>query len=516
MSNHAFHPLSIRAIRQAFICLALFITFNPWAGYFHSNTRPADNTHNPPLTNSSSDSAVGNWMILPPLAKNPASGNVNIISSFPQLIDQPYSLDEWFQQSRITPRDPTSMMAFGYSVAIDSDTVVVGAYWHHHGTVYGVGSAYVFVKPTAGWPFLTQVAKLTASDGAFHDQFGWCVDVSGNTIVVGANNDDNSGFTSNGSVYVFVKPGSGWTDMTETAKLIASDAADSDEFGRRVSISGDTIAVGVPNDDIGTNVWQGSVYVFTKPAGGWINSTETAKLTASDGVAGDHLGAALAISGNTIVAGAYVHDHGQGLGEGQAYIFYQSGGWVSSTENARLTASQSFSHDYFGWSAAIDGDLVVVGAPGDYSWDGLGVPSVFVYLKPVGGWNGDLTEQAVLTASDGIFSDDFARSIDVSGDYIVAGAPMDDVGSQPDQGSAYVYSKPIAGWANMAETDKLTARDGVAGDFFGNSVSISGSTIVAGAHKNDITASNDDIGSAYIFDPQPVIVNQFFLPIAVR
>ncbi|GIW41370.1 MAG: hypothetical protein KatS3mg076_1947 [Candidatus Binatia bacterium] len=153
-------------------------------------------------------------------------------------------------------------------------------------------------------PFVRQ-AELTASDGAAGDFFGYSVALDGDTMVVGARFDDIGANTHQGSAYVFVKPGTGWVDMTETAKLTASDGAAGDEFGRSVAISGDTAVVGAPG--------KGSAYVFVEPATGWAgNLTETAKLTASDGVGGF----SVAIDSDTVVVGAPGYESG-----GSAYVF---------------------------------------------------------------------------------------------------------------------------------------------------------------------------------------------------
>ncbi len=144
------------------------------------------------------------------------------------------------------------------------------------------------------------VGQLTASDGATGDDFGVSVSISGNTVVVGAPTADNS----LGAAYLFTEPASGWANLTQVAKLTASDAAVNDFFGGSVSISGNTVVVGACNATIGANGGQGASYVFTEPASGWTNMTQTAKLTASDGRANDEFGASVSISGNTLVVGA--------------------------------------------------------------------------------------------------------------------------------------------------------------------------------------------------------------------
>jgi len=141
-------------------------------------------------------------------------------------------------------------------VSISGDTTIVGA----KGDDSSSGSAYVFVKPAGGWTNSFQTAKLTALDAAAFDQFGRSVSISGDTAIVGAFGDDDAGSFS-GSAYVFVKPARGWTNSFQTAKLTASDAAASDLFGNSVAVSGDTVVVGSPrDDDVPQN--SGSAYVF--------------------------------------------------------------------------------------------------------------------------------------------------------------------------------------------------------------------------------------------------------------
>ncbi|MCP4373696.1 MAG: hypothetical protein GY797_37185, partial [Deltaproteobacteria bacterium] len=124
---------------------------------------------------------------------------------------------------------------------------------------------------------MTQTAKLTASDGAAGDNFGRSVAISGDTVVAGATGEDDSG-SSSGAAYVFVKPGSGWADMTQAAKLTASDGAAGERLGLSVAVSGDTVVAGALGDDDNGND-SGSAYVFVKPGSGWADMTQTAKLT---------------------------------------------------------------------------------------------------------------------------------------------------------------------------------------------------------------------------------------------
>ena len=217
-----------------------------------------------------------------------------------------------------------------------------------------------------------------------------------------------------------------------------------------MGISGDTVVVGVAlDDDAGSN--SGSAYVFTRSSGAW---TEQQKLTASDGAGNDRFGISVAISGDTVVAGAY-QDSDAGNSSGSAYVFTRSGGaW---TKQQKLTASDGAAADFFGFSVAISGDTVVAGAYQD-SDAGNSSGSAYVFTRSGGAW----TEQQNLTASDAAAFDNFGYSVAISGDSVVAGARNDeDKGS--NSGSAYVFTRSGGAWSEQA---KLTASDGASGDSF--------------------------------------------------
>ena len=521
MSAHLFSSPFFNSITRLSLCLVLLVAFGQVPVVPRSPSPVQGNGADLAPQQSVAGLALSDWRAIlrvmqdaeAPSAWSSPPGAAPLPGGWAPGSLQSLAFDQWTQHVRISPADANPSLAFGYSVAIDGDTLVVGAYWDHH-LETGGGSAYVFIKPAAGWSAVTQAAKLYPSDPGFHEYFGWSVAISGDTIVVGCPYDSTPyGASSHGSAYVFVRPDAGWAgELTETAKLLASDKATSDQFARKVAIDGNVIVIGVPFDDVGANDDQGSAYVFTRPGSGWANATETAKLTASNGVAGNMFGAAVAISGSTVAVGAYGRNNGLGVGEGMVYIFGASGDWVSGTENARLTASDAADHEYFGWSVGIDGDLVVVGAPGEGTFDHSGEEAAYIFVRPVAGWAGDLTENAMLTASDGAIDDDFGDTIAVDGDVVVVGAPLDDVGSQVKQGSAYVFKKPAGSWANSTETDKLVAADGVNSDEFGTSVSVSGTTIVAGAPRDNVVTTGDHIGSAYIYGSLKYI----YLPVTLR
>jgi len=376
----------------------------------------------------------------------------------------------WPQQAKLIAPDGTAYDSFGSSVSISGDYAIVGAYNDD-----GSGSAYIFKYDGTTW---IQQKKLTALDGAAGDNFGWSVSISGDYAIVGADGDDDKGDAS-GSAYIFKRYGSTWSQQ---AKLTPSDGAAGDYFGLSVSISGDYAIVGVPNNDA-KGADSGSGYIFKYDGTNW---SQQAKLTASDGAAGDDFGYSVSISGDYAIVGAYWDDD-KGNGSGSAYIFKRDG--TNWSEQQKLTASDGAGNDNFGYSVSISGDYAIVGAWGDDD-KGNGSGSGYIFKRDGTNWS----EQQKLTASDGAASDLFGISVSTSGDYAIVGACGDnDLGSL--SGSAYIFKYDGTIWSQQ---EKITASDGAAGDWFGYSVSMSGYYAIVGAWGDDDKGT--DSGSAYIYD----------------
>jgi hypothetical protein len=229
----------------------------------------------------------------------------------------------------------------GNAIAVSSDgsTVAAGAATATASgcpgeCLFGPGAVYVFAEPALGWGSGTQpqheAAKLTASDGHGDDRFGDAVAMSGDgsTVVAGAWRAAITPNSVQGAVYVFVKPGGGWTGQHETAKLTAQDGQGNDRLGRSVAVSSDgsTVVAGAYFATVAGNAAQGKVYVFARPAGGWTTGTAQGELTAADGVPSDELGFAVAVSsdGSTLVGGARFASLAQ-ASEGATYVFTPPG-----------------------------------------------------------------------------------------------------------------------------------------------------------------------------------------------
>ena len=376
----------------------------------------------------------------------------------------------WSQQAKLIADDGEVGDWFGTSVALHGDTALVGAY-RDDDDGNDSGSAYVFTRSDTNW---IQQAKLTANDGAEMDYFGYSVALAGDTALVGAYADDDKGSIS-GSAYVFTRSGSTWTQQ---AKLTAADGAAGDCFGWSVALSGDTALVGAyADDDNGVN--SGSAFVFTRDGTTW---NQQAKLTAGESAAGDNFGTSVALSGDTVLIGAYKDDD-KGTDSGSAYVFTRDGtNWI---QQAKLTADDGATYDYFGYSVALSGDTALVGAyQDDDKGDNSG--SAYVFTRSGTTW----TQQAKLIANDGTASDWFGTSVALHGDTALVGAYGDD-DKGDNSGSAHVFTRDGTNWIQQA---KLTASDGANYSYFGSAVALSDDTALVGAYMAVNAA-----GSAYVF-----------------
>ncbi len=334
------------------------------------------------------------------------------------------------------------------------------------------------VYPITVDPLLTTETKLTASDAAALDQLGYSVAISknGQIVVAGAIFDDDLGNNS-GSAYVFRRNAAG---MILEGKLTASDGLAEDRFGAAVAVSGqgNAVAVGASLGDAGAVADTGAVYVYERNAAGVITET---KLTASDAAAIDNFGTALAISDGTLVVGAFGNDDAVGLDEGSVYVYQPdgAGGFVET----KVAASAAAAGDKFGGSVAFDNGVLVVGAVGKADGGTLS-GAVYIYRNVAG-----VIVETKVTAGDAAMFDQFGHSVAISGTMIVVGAPFKDDGGT-SSGAAYVYEPDGAG--NLTE-QTLTASDAVAFGQLGFSVAISGTTAVVGAPGN--------AGAVYVYTP---------------
>ncbi len=362
---------------------------------------------------------------------------------------------------------------FGVSVAIDGSIAVIGAY-QNDSNGPDSGAAYVYELSGSQW---VQQQKLSASDGCPGDQFGRAVAVEGNTIVIGSYLDDNND-PNTGSAYVFTCASGVWSQQQ---KLTVSDANTGDKFGGSVSISNDTIVVGAYGDDD----YKGSAYVFTRTASVW---NEQQKLTSSDRAQGDNFGCSVAIDTNTIIVGAYNHDHSSYQDAGSAYVYERQGtAWV---EQSVLWSSDSNQADHFGCSVALDGNWAVIGAYECDIGDVCDAGAAYVFIKNDANW---VERQKLFDANGPNISDDFGRSVAIEGDTILAGCPYHLVDGEP-AGAVFEFVRDGQTWVQRG---LLTAPDSNEDDGFGSSVALSAGRLVVGSSYDDDAGLNS--GSAHIF-----------------
>jgi hypothetical protein len=387
------------------------------------------------------------------------------------------SASSWSQLAEFTASDGSRGNLLGTSIAKSDNTIVIGAPDAKIGSNAKQGAAYVYVEGSNGWSNMTQTAKLTSSDGEAGDNFGVSVYVCHNVIVVGM------GSRSTGSkAYVYVEPANGWTDMTETAQLTATDQVPGDHFASAVAVSLTTIVVG---DYAGPNSTKGAAYVYTQPESGWKNMTQTAKLTASDGEKGDLFGISVAVNhGATIVIGATQADN---LGGGAAYVFLEpANGWATTSHfNAEFTASDRAAHQKFGQSVAANGPTIVVGGK-----TASGNGAAYVFVEPAGGWT-SATETAQLQNPLAKTTNCYACAVGVSGPQIAVGSPQ----PASADGTVYVFYQPSGGWKTTSQySAKLTANDRSGGAAFGSSIGFDTDVAISAPG-----GGSDGEGTGYIF-----------------
>ncbi len=366
-------------------------------------------------------------------------------------------------------------------------------------------------------PTITQEAELTSSDGGTYDSFATAVAISGNTIVVGAADQNRAegdiGFGP-GAVYVFTAPSAGdWAQATQAAELtIAGDTSVADDLGSSVAIAGNTIYAGAPATGIG-DANAGAVYVFDEPNGGWAkepaapNANQNSVLTAPDGAIGDGLGNSISVSGGTVVAGAAGHQVGSNAKQGAVYVFQEPpNGWgATGTPVAELTTSDGAANNQLGDTVATDGTTIVAGStPGQSTGKG-----VYVWTMPPSGWNHEpsapnATQTAALSVSDNYPGNAVGSSLAVSSDTIAAGAYNHKIPPTGiAQGAVYVWTMPTAGWAAATgaaadQAAELTIANAPTGATLGASVAIDGNAIVAGAPQ-EADGSVGNGGAVYVF-----------------
>lgn len=395
--------------------------------------------------------------------------------------------DPFVARAQLTALGPVD--GFGASVAEQGSLVVVGAPTTNVGGSAEEGAVYVFSRPAGGWSGgIHEVARLVASGSPAAVRLGSSVAIFGRTIVAGASSVRRGSRVGPGAVYVFVEPKRGWSGTIRSiARLTASDGAAADGFGGSVAVSGDTVVAGAP--DSGT----GGVYVFTRPAQGWSGTLHQArKLTVPGLTADDGLGSSVAVSGATVVAGARGGAPGAYCsyaygGASAVYVFVRPpAGWSRT-----LGASAQLALGGIGVNVAIAGHTIVASTQVCDKYMPDSPASVDVFNEPAGGWAGDLGPNAELTTNP-LVASAVGRSLAISGRTVAVGA----LGGSGD-GLVLMFTEPTGGWSGtVSDYATLTASQSVAwtGPRLGDAVALSGDTVVA-----SFGPLSDGSGAAYVY-----------------
>ena len=330
-----------------------------------------------------------------------------------------------------------------------------------------------------------ETAKLIDDNGIHYPSmhFSQSVAIDGDYAIVGTPYAYNSYDIAVGSVTFYWRENGDWTTFPE--REAPSDLKNNDHFGNSVGISGDAAIIGACRADN----CAGITYIYNRFS---YNNNDNRwgareKLIASDRASNDFFGVAVDISGNYAVVGAYMDDNYRGADVGAAYVFFRNGRvWQ---EQYKLIAPDGSSSSYFGYSVAISGDYIAIGAPSDDNTRGKDAGSMYIFKRSGSVWN----LQDKLVASDGASGDRFGYSVDINNNHAIAGSMLNDNANGASAGCAYFFVLSD----RWSQASKLTAVDGFMNDQFGRSVSISDYYAAVGAPNNDGAGNN--AGAVYMY-----------------
>jgi hypothetical protein len=334
--------------------------------------------------------------------------------------------------------------------------------------------------------------KLVPTDPADNSSFGLSVAVNGAYALVGAPGVDGNG-TNSGAAYLFLQSQGGLDGWGQIKKLVASDADAEDVFGVSVAISGDYALVGAEGEG-GSGSKRGAAYLFYRNQGGADNWGEIKKIVASDAANDDILGYSVAIDGDYLVVGAD-HEDGAGTNRGAAYLFYRNQGSADNWGQLfKLTADDAVDNNQFGFRVDIKGDFVVVGSP--YSAGaGTGRGAAYLFYRNQGGadnW-GQFRKILPTDPANDVW---FGSALSIDGDLLAVGTAWED-GGGTNRGAAYLFARNQGGADNWGQLKKLAASDAHNDDFFGFDVKVDGDFVLSGALYSG--GGGTERGQVYLF-----------------
>ena len=387
------------------------------------------------------------------------------------------SVGSFAAQDFILAKDGKAEDYFGFSAAIDSGTLLVGAYKADVDGVMDAGAAYVYVFGENGW---YQQAKLVAEPLFADDTLGGKVALKNDIAVLGAMRRDERGKDS-GAVVCFERQSNNWQ---QTQIFIAPDTKPGDAFGQSLSLTDKHLVVGAPrNDALGKD--SGAAYIYERENGKWRYQT---KITANDGAGGDLFGISVAIDGNTVLVGADLHDE-KAENAGAVYVYVlDNNQWK---QEAKLMASDGDKTDIFGVRVAISNNTALISARRD-DIEGVGIDagSAYIFERKGQTWK----EKIKLTSPDGKADDRFGRGVALSENTAIVSA-MNHDSNGVDTGALYVYKREPSGWRYRS---KITANVSLPKDRFGWNVGLSNDKAVITAPNHNGVGM--DSGAVFIQD----------------
>jgi hypothetical protein len=373
----------------------------------------------------------------------------------------------------------------GRVTVVDGDTLVVAASTATTGVGSGTGKVLIYRRDGLDWDL---VQTITANDQEQGDRFGFSVDLSENTLVVGSRGDDDNG-TNSGSAYVYERT-SETGSFSFSQKLLASDGRAKDQFGQSVSVDGNFIAVGARLDDNGGS-GSGSVEIFERSAVG-SDFAFTQRLRPDEVSKGDQFGFSVNLDGSSLFVGAWRDDHSGKNDAGSVYAFTRSGSSYNLT--TQILPGRPSNFGYFGFSLAVSGSRLAVGQPSLNREARTG--RAYVFDRNVGGSNNfGLVKQ--IDPADANGGNRFGLSVALLGNQLVVGSPKMEANGI-ESGEVRVYDRNTGGTDNWGLTHNLVADNAGNGDDYGFSTATSGDQIFVGARFEDSSGSNS--GSLYVED----------------
>lgn len=370
--------------------------------------------------------------------------------------------------------DGLSGERFANCMAASNSTLAVGSPQKKVFTNTSQGYVHIYEKITNG---VSYIKRISASDGEASDLFGTSVAISGDILVVGAQNKTVGANFFQGAVYVFSRNEGGANNWGLLKKITASDGASNDFFGHAVAINANYIAVSAYN----RNSKAGAIYLFGKNQGGTNNWGETKILTASDGAANDYLGQSLAINSGFLAAGA----SGVQASKGAVYLY----DLASGAETKKIMAADGMASDEFGYSVAMNENVLLVGARNNSGYQG----AVYLFDK-----NTNWAQKKKLVANDATGGDAFGSSVALSANAAIIGARVKKVGANVAQGAAYIFAQNQGGTNNWGQGSKITANDGGFAENFGEAVAFMEEDVLVAAPSHKIVGKST-LGQIYFY-----------------